>query len=155
MSIMKLSENLSLAEVTKSATAIKHGIANEPTPEHLQNLKDIAENVFQPIRDHFSMPIAVSSGYRSNALNELIGGSKRSQHSKGQALDLDADVYGGVTNREIFIYIKENLDYDQLIYEFGTDEEPAWVHVSYKSQGNRREVLKAYKDNGMTKYMRI
>ena len=152
---MMLSKNLSLVEAMKSATAIKHGIANEPTPEHLQNLKDIAENVFQPIRDHFSMPIAVSSGYRSNALNELIGGSKRSQHSKGQALDLDADVYGGVTNREIFIYIKENLDYDQLIYEFGTDEEPAWVHVSYKSQGNRREVLKAYKDNGMTKYMRI
>ena len=152
---MILSKNLSLVEVTKSATAIKHGIANEPTPEHLQSLKDIAENVFQPIRDHFSMPIAVSSGYRSNALNELIGGSKRSQHSKGQALDLDADVYGGVTNREIFIYIKENLDYDQLIYEFGTDEEPAWVHVSYKSQGNRREVLKAYKDNGMTKYMHI
>jgi len=150
-----LSKNLSLVEATKSATAIKHGIANEPTPEHLQNLKDIAENVFQPIRDHFSMPIAVSSGYRSNALNELIGGSKRSQHSKGQALDLDADVYGGVTNREIFIYIKENLDYDQLIYEFGTDEEPAWVHVSYKGRGNRREVLKAYKDNGMTKYMRI
>jgi len=152
---MMLSKNLSLVEATKSATAIKHGIANEPTPEHLQNLKDIAENVFQPIRDHFSMPIAVSSGYRSNALNELIGGSKRSQHSKGQALDLDADVYGGVTNREIFIYIKENLDYDQLIYEFGTDEEPAWVHVSYKGRGNRREVLKAYKDNGMTKYMRI
>jgi len=151
---MMLSKNLSLVEVMKSATAIKHGIANEPTPEHLQNLKDIAENVFQPIRDHFSMPIAVSSGYRSNALNELIGGSKRSQHCKGQAFDLDADVYGGVTNREIFEYIKNRLDFDQLIWEFGTDNEPAWVHVSYKSKGNRREVLKAIKVNGHTKYVR-
>jgi len=151
---MMLSKNLSLVEVMKSATAIKHGIANEPTPEHLQNLKDIAENVFQPIRDHFSMPIAVSSGYRSNALNELIGGSKRSQHCKGQAFDLDADVYGGVTNREIFEYIKNRLDFDQLIWEFGTDDEPAWVHVSYKSKGNRREVLKAIKVNGHTKYVR-
>lgn len=101
------------------------------------------------------MPVAVSSGYRSNALNDLIGGSKRSQHSKGEALDLDADVYGGITNRQIFEYIRESLDYDQLIYEFGTDEEPAWVHVSYKSEGNRREVLKAYKDNGQTKYKHI
>lgn len=152
---MMLSKNLSLVEATKSATAIKHGIANEPTPEHLQSLKDIAENVFQPIRDHFSMPIAVSSGYRSNALNELIGGSsKKSQHCKGQAFDLDADVYGGVTNREIFEYIKNRLDFDQLIWEFGTDDEPAWVHVSYKSKGNRREVLKAIKVNGHTKYVR-
>jgi hypothetical protein len=152
---MMLSKNLSLAEVTKSATAIKHGIVNEPTLEHLLSLKELATNVFQPIRDHFSMPVAVSSGYRSNALNDLIGGSKRSQHSKGEALDLDADVYGGITNRQIFEYIRESLDYDQLIYEFGTDEEPAWVHVSYKSEGNRREVLKAYKVNGQTKYKHI
>lgn len=149
---MMLSKNLSLAEVTKSATAIKHGIANEPTQEHLQNLKNVAENVFQPIREHFSMPVSVSSGYRSEALNNLIGGSKRSQHSKGEALDLDADVYGGITNRQIFEYIRESLDYDQLIWEFGNDNEPAWVHVSYKSENNRREVLKAYKDNGYTKY---
>ena len=152
---MMLSKNLSLAEVTKSATAIKHGIANEPTQEHLQNLKSVAENVFQPIREHFAMPVGVSSGYRSNALNDLIGGSKRSQHSKGEALDLDADIYGGITNSDIFEFIKNHLDYDQLIYEFGTDEEPAWVHVSYKSEGNRREVLKAYKANGQTKYKHI
>lgn len=152
---MMLSKNLSLVEATKSATAIKHGIANEPTLEHLQNLKNVAENVFQPIREHFAMPVGISSGYRSNALNDLIGGSKRSQHSKGEALDLDADIYGGITNRDIFEFIKNHLDYDQLIYEFGTDEEPAWVHVSYKSEGNRKEVLKAYKANGQTKYKHI
>ena len=149
---MKLSPNLSLAEVTKSATAIKRGIANAPTQEHLQNLKRVAEHVFQPIREHFGKPLAVSSGYRSAQLNELIGGSKRSQHSKGEALDLDADVYGGLTNAAVFNYIKDHLTFDQLIWEFGTDEEPAWVHVSYKAEGNRGEVLVAYKDNNKTRY---
>jgi hypothetical protein len=138
--------NLSLAEVTKSATAIKHGIANEPTQEHLQNLKLVAENVFQPIREHFGKPLAVSSGYRSKALNDLIGGSKSSQHSKGQALDLDADVFGGFTNADVFFFIKENLEFDQMIWEFGTNENPDWVHVSYKKAENRSEILIAYKD---------
>jgi D-alanyl-D-alanine dipeptidase len=86
------------------------------------------------------------------ALNDLIGGSSRSQHSKGEAVDIDADIFGGVTNKEIFYFIKEHLDFDQLIWEFGNDNEPAWVHVSYKSENNRREVLRAYKDNGYTKY---
>jgi len=149
---MKLSPNLSLAEVTKSATAIKRGIANAPTQEHLQNLKRVATHVFQPIREHFGKPLAVSSGYRSAQLNELIGGSKRSQHSKGEALDLDADVYGGLTNAAVFNYIKDHLTFDQLIWEFGTDDEPAWVHVSYKAEGNRGEVLVAYKDNNKTRY---
>jgi len=149
---MKLSPNLSLAEVTKSATAIKRGIANAPTQEHLQNLKRVAVHVFQPIREHFGKPLAVSSGYRSAELNELIGGSKKSQHSKGEALDLDADVYSGLTNAAVFNYIKDHLTFDQLIWEFGTDEEPAWVHVSYKAEGNRGEVLVAYKDNNKTRY---
>jgi len=152
---MKISKNLSLAEVTKSATAMRHGIANEPTQEHLQNLKLVAESVFQPIREHFGMPLGVSSGYRSEALNELIGGSKTSQHSKGEALDLDADIYGGITNAEVFRYIRFNLDFDQLIWEFGTDQEPAWVHCSYKAEGNRREVLRAYRHNGKTRYGKL
>jgi hypothetical protein len=143
---MMLSKNLSLVEATKSATAIKHGIANEPTQEHLQNLKLVAENVFQPIREHFGKPLAVSSGYRSKALNDLIGGSKSSQHSKGQALDLDADVFGGFTNADVFFFIKENLEFDQMIWEFGTNENPDWVHVSYKKAENRSEILIAYKD---------
>lgn len=152
---MELSRNLSLVEVTKSATAIKHGIANEPTIEHLLNLKELATNVFQPIREHFAVPVGISSGYRSEALNDLIGGSSRSQHSKGEALDIDADIYGGITNKQIFEFIKDRLDFDQLIWEFGTDEEPAWVHVSYKSSGNRREILKAVKVNGRTQYVRM
>ena len=148
---MKLSENLSLAEVTKSATAIKHGIANEPSEEHLTNLKAVAINIFQPCRDYFGKPLAVTSGYRSEALNDLIGGSKRSQHSKGEALDLDAQVYGGFTNAQLFNYIRENLDFDQLIWEFGNDQEPDWVHCSYTTE-NRGEVLVAYKENGKTRY---
>ena len=149
-----LSKNLSLVEVMKSATAIKHGIANEPSSEHLTNLKAVATNIFQPCRDYFGKPLAVTSGYRSPKLNELIGGSKRSQHSKGEALDLDAQVYGGFTNAELFHYIKDNLDFDQLIWEFGTDEEPDWIHCSYTTE-NRREVLKAYKHNGKTRYDKL
>ena len=151
---MMLSKNLSLVEVTKSATAIKHGIANEPSSQHLTNLKAVATNIFQPCRDYFGKPLAVTSGYRSPKLNELIGGSKRSQHSKGEALDLDAQVYGGFTNAELFHYIKDNLDFDQLIWEFGNDEEPDWVHCSYTTE-NRREVLKAYKHNGKTRYDKL
>ena len=151
---MKLSKNLSLVEVMKSATAIKHGIANEPSSQHLTNLKAVATNIFQPCRDYFGKPLAVTSGYRSPKLNELIGGSKRSQHSKGEALDLDAQVYGGFTNAELFHYIKDNLDFDQLIWEFGTDEEPDWIHCSYTTE-NRKEVLKAYKHNGKTRYDKL
>ena len=151
---MKLTENLSLAEVTKSVTALRHGIANTPKITHLINLKEVAKNIFQPCREHFGMPLAVTSGYRSEALNDLIGGSKRSQHSKGEALDLDAQVYGGFTNRELFMYIKDHLVFDQLIGEFPDNVgEFAWVHVSYKADGNGGEVLIAYKDdNNRTKY---
>jgi hypothetical protein len=149
---MKLSKNLTLDEATKSATAIKNGISNKPSSEHLSNLMAIAQNVFQPVRDHFGKPIAITSGYRSQALNDLIGGASGSQHSKGEALDLDADVFGGLENYQMFHYIKDNLDFDQLIWEFGDDENPAWVHVSYKATGNRGEVLICAKQNGKTIY---
>ena len=153
---MKLSNNLSVKEVMKSNTAKRFGIDNRPTIEHLQNLKAIALNIFQPARNHFKKPIFVSSGYRSEDLNEKIGGSKTSQHSKGQALDLDAHTFGGLTNKELFDFISEHLEFDQIIWEFGTDEEPDWVHVSYVSSGiNRGESLKAYKANGVTKYKHI
>ena len=148
---MKLTTNLSLAEVTKSATALRRGIANEPTIAHLEALKAVANNIFQPCRDYFGKPLAVTSGYRSEALNDLIGGSKKSQHSKGEALDLDAQVYGGFTNAQLFNYIRENLDFDQLIWEFGNEQEPDWVHCSYTTE-NRGEVLIAYRDNGKTRY---
>ena len=151
---MKLSKNLSLAEVTKSATAKRRGIANEPTIDHLESLKAVAENIFQPIREEFMCPIFISSGYRSEALNEAIGGSKTSQHSKGEALDLDADVYGVITNADIFNFVLDRLDFDQLIWGFGTDENPDWVHVSFKKEGrNRMQVLKAVRVNGKTKYL--
>ena len=153
---MKLSNNLSVAEVTKSNTAKRCGISNEPTIEHLENLKAIALNIFQPARNYFKKPIFVSSGYRSEALNEKIGGSKKSQHSKGQALDLDAHIFGGLTNQQLFKFISDHTDFDQLIWEFGTDEEPDWVHVSYTSDRiNRGEKLKAYKANNVTKYKHI
>ena len=153
---MKLTENLSLAEVTKSATAIRMGIANTPSATHLIALKEVSKNIFQPCREHFGKPLAVTSGYRSEALNEAIGGSsKTSQHSKGEALDLDADVFGGFSNAELFNYIKDHLDFDQLIWEFGNNNNPAWVHCSYKTQGNRNEVLIAIKTNNQTTYRKL
>ena len=151
---MKLSKNLSLAEVTKSVTAKRLGIDNTPDEWITENLRQVAINIFQPIRDHFGSPIYVSSGYRSADLNRAIGGSKRSQHVEGRALDLDADVYGGCTNAQIFEYIKENLEFDQLIWEFGDESNPDWVHVSYVYDGpNRKRCLKACRDDqGKTYY---
>jgi zinc D-Ala-D-Ala carboxypeptidase len=144
---MRLSKNLTLREAIKSNTETRLGIDNTPEEWEIHNLRAVAENVFQPVRDHFGVPIAVSSGYRSKKLNKAIGGSKYSQHVIGEALDLDADVYGKVTNAEIFNYIKNNLEWDQMIWEFGDDEEPNWVHVSYKESGrNRKQIKRAYRD---------
>ena len=139
---MKLSYNLSLGEVTKSNTAIKNNIPNQPTKQHLQNLIVLAKNVFQPIREHFDKPIYISSGYRSKELNKLIGGASRSQHSKGEAIDIDNDYRSSVSNKEIFDYIKDNLEFDQLIFEAGTEIDPSWVHVSYRKGMNRNKVLR-------------
>jgi zinc D-Ala-D-Ala carboxypeptidase len=153
---MKLSDNLSLAEAIKSNTAIKYGIDNSPTEEHLENLKAIAQDVFQRVREHFGKAIYVSSGYRSESLNKCIGGSSTSQHCKGEALDLDAQVYGGLTNAQLFSYIEEWITFDQLIWEFGSNTEPDWVHVSYKKDGNNRgQKLMAYKKGGKTLYKEI
>lgn len=151
---MKLSRNLTLKEATKSITAKRLGLENEPEAWEVKNLIVIAEEVFQKVRDHFDVPIAVTSGYRSKKLNEAIGGSKYSQHVKGMALDLDADVYGGVTNADIFFYIKECLDFDQLIWEYGTDSEPDWIHVSYiRANENRKRCLRAVREDGVTTYI--
>lgn len=149
---MQLSRNLNLREVTKSNTAIKYGIDNNPSEIHLRSLKEIAVKVFQPIRDHFGLPIHVSSGYRSPELNSRIGGSRASSHCLGEALDLDADLTKGLTNRELFDYIRKNLDFDQLIYEFGNEFEPDWVHVSYDRSGNRNQILVAYRTDQGTRY---
>ena len=152
---MRLTSNLSLHEMVKSNTATRLGIDNNPCDEHLGNLILWAEHIFQPIRDQFQEPIYISSGYRSPELNEAIGGSVNSQHSKGQAGDIDMDnKRTSLTNRDIFDFILDHLDFDQLILEFpDEDENPAWVHVSYVSRlHNRGEVLVACKDNGRTKY---
>jgi zinc D-Ala-D-Ala carboxypeptidase len=151
---MKLSKNLSLAEVVRSESAKRNGVDNTPTPEHLENLKKLANNIFQPIRDHFKKPIIISSGYRSEKLNRLVPGTSiTSQHSQGEALDIDMDGTK-ITNKQVFDFIKDNLVFDQLIWEFGTDDNPAWVHVSYESTGKqRKQVLKAVKKNNTTKYI--
>jgi len=149
---MKLSNNLTLKEAIKSITAIKRGVDNSPNAEEIEKLKVTAEKVFQPVRDHFNIPIGVNSMFRSKALNKAIGGASGSQHMKGEAIDIDADRYGGkievsgemvnFTNKMIFDFIKDNLDFDQLIWEYGTSDEPDWVHVSYNPVGNRKRVLK-------------
>ena len=148
---MKLSKNLSLGEFTHSQTAKRRGIDNTPTAKHLEAAKALAENVFQPIREHFGVPIFVSSGYRSDALNEAIGGSKTSQHSKGEAIDIDMDHRRGPENEEVFFFIKDNVDFDQMIWEFGTDTRPDWVHVSYNSDGDQRGQILAAKRNSKGK----
>ena len=145
---MQLSKNLTLAECTKSTTASRLGIENKPDDWEIENLKAIAECVFQPLRDAFGCPIYVSSGYRSKELNRAIGGSIRSQHIQGRALDLDADVFGRCTNSQIFNWIRENLEFDQMVWEFGDSDNPDWVHVSYVRDGvNRGRCLKACRDD--------
>ena len=143
----KLSEHLTYSEATVSQQAKRFGIKNEPNPSQLMNMVTLAKNVFEPVRTHFNVPIYVSSMFRSKLLNEKINGSETSQHcaNNGAAMDLDADVFGKIQNVDIFLYIKDNVDFDQLIWEFGDGNTPDWVHVSYVSkEKNRKEVLVSY-----------
>jgi zinc D-Ala-D-Ala carboxypeptidase len=151
---MQVSKHLSLAEVSRSETAKRKGISNTPSGEHLENFKKLAENIFEPIREHFGVPIHISSGYRSKELNSAIGGSATSQHCSGEAIDIDMDgSASGVTNAQVFNFIKDNLQFDQLIWEFGSNSNPDWVHVSYETTGKqRKQILKAVKSNGKTAY---
>lgn len=155
---MKLSENLTLKEATYSATAIKHGINNEPNIGQLEALRGIARQVFQPCRNFIGGPLKVTSGYRSPELNKRIGGSLSSDHCitdhKTAALDLDCDLYGGKTNAELFHYIKDKLTFKQLIWEFGDDNNPAWVHVAYSlnEHFNKREILVAKRKGARVVY---
>lgn len=151
---MKLSEHLDLSEIIRSESAKRNGISNMPIEAHIANLKLLAENIFQPIRNNFRCPIHISSGYRSVELNRAVKGSATSQHCTGEAIDIDMDGSpNGVTNKMVFNYIKDNLEFDQLIWEFGTNENPDWVHVSYESTGKqRKQVLKAIRIKGSTQY---
>jgi zinc D-Ala-D-Ala carboxypeptidase len=153
---MKISEHLDLSELIRSESAKRNGISNMPTEEHIANFKVLAEKVFEPIRNNFRCPIHISSGYRSKDLNIFIGGSLSSQHCKGEAIDIDMDGSpNGVTNKMVYDYIKDNLQFDQLIWEFGNDSNPDWVHVSYNKNKNRGQKLKATKSNGKTIYTNI
>ena len=151
---MRLSKNFSLGEFTKSNTASRLGLSNIPNKDHVGNLKTLTNFVLQPLREGFNFPINISSGYRGELLNTAIGGSKTSDHCFGKAADLDNDQYRKGQNADIFFFIKENLSFDQLIWEFGDEESPSWVHVSYRSLNeNRGQILVAYKDdNNKTQY---
>ncbi len=150
-----ISKHISEKEAVKSITALRLGIDNTPDGDSLNNMKVLAEKVFEPLREWVGGPIKINSFYRSTALNEAIGGSGRSQHCQGRAVDLD-DVYGHKTNKEMFDWIKENLSFDQMIWEFGTSDNPDWVHVSYvNEEKNRNRILKAVRDDGKTKYIDI
>ena len=147
-----ISKHISYKEGVYSRTALRLGIENEPNEEQLKNMKLLAEKVFEPLRIEAGGPIKVNSFFRSPELNKAIGGSTTSQHCKGQAIDLD-DTFGHMSNAEMYYFIKSELDFDQMIWEFGDNKNPNWVHVSYVSpEKNRNRCLKAYKENGKTKY---
>jgi hypothetical protein len=148
---MNLSKSFTLNELTKSQEATRLGIDNTPNEEHILNLKLLCENVLQPIRDFYGMPLSVSSGYRSAALCEAIGSSSKSQHTKGQAADFEIF---GVVNKDLADFVVKNLNYDQCILEFWNENEPnsGWVHCSFNALGNRKQFLKAEKLNGRVVY---
>jgi hypothetical protein len=142
-----ISPHITYLEATRTST----GLPNEPNAEQVESMVLAANRVFEPVRRFINAPIIVSSFFRSPKVNAAVGGSATSQHVKGEAIDIKRTGQ----NSKIFEYIKNNLTFDQLIWEFGTDTEPAWVHVSYKRNGNRMQVLKALKVNGKTKYIRL
>ena len=148
---MKLTQNFSLSELTRSQTAIRKGIQNQPNDEQLANLKALCENVLQPIRDHFGKPVRISSGLRVPELNAAIGGSTTSDHTRGCAADIEIP---GVDNKELSEWIVENLEFRQTILEFYTGEpDSGWVHVSYDYNDNKQQVLTATKQGGKTVYL--
>jgi zinc D-Ala-D-Ala carboxypeptidase len=150
-----ISKHISYKEGVYSTTATRLGINNTPGDDQLHFMEIIAEEVFEPLRSWVGGPIKINSFYRCPELNKAIGGSATSQHCKGQAMDID-DTFGRATNAEMFNFIKENLDFDQMIWEFGNDDNPDWVHISYVSEDkNRNRCLKAYRENGKTKYIVI
>ena len=150
-----ISKHISYIEGVRSNTATRRGIDNTPNAEQLDNMELVAEEVFEPLRAYVGGPIKINSFFRCPELNKAIGGSSKSQHCKGQAIDID-DTFGRMTNAEMYHWIKDYLDFDQMIWEFGDDDNPDWVHVSYVSpEKNRNRCLKAYRENGKTKYMVI
>ena len=148
--MVRLSQNFTIQEYIKSQTALRQGIDNTPTEEHMGNATALFRNVVQKVRDQFGVTV-INSGYRGEALNKAVGGSSKSQHCKGEAVDIECP---GTPNYDVAKWIEDNLDFDQLILEFYTPGIPdsGWVHVSYKSEGNRKSILTAMKENGKTVY---
>ena len=147
-----ISKHISEKEGSYSITALRLGLDNTPRDQEKENMRLIAEKIIEPLRSYVGGPIKINSFYRGPELNKAIGGSTKSQHCEGRAIDID-DTYGYKTNAEMYNWIKDNLNFDQMIWEFGSDKNPAWVHVSYVSEDkNRNRCLKAYKENGKTKY---
>ena len=146
---MRLSKNFVLSELTRSGTAKRLGIQNEPSKKDLRNLEILVTEVLQPLRSGIGA-IRVTSGYRSPQLSKAVGSSSKSQHCKGQAADIQFWQNGEMNNKVIYDYIIDNaIDFDQMINEFDF----SWIHISFKGKGNRRQVLEAYKDeNNKTKY---
>ncbi len=145
---MKLTNNFSLQELLKSQTALRKGIDNKPAdPSVITNLQVLCEKVLQPVRDHFGKPVVINSGYRSPKLNKAIGGSNKSQHTKGEAADIEIP---GLSNKELAEYIEDNLPFDQLILEFynGVDPNSGWVHVSYVNDSDNRKQTLTINKNG-------
>ena len=152
---MSISKHISYKEGVYSRTATRRGIKNNPNAEQMKNMVAIAEEIFEPLRAYVGGPIKINSFFRSPELNKAIGGSSKSQHCYGQAIDLD-DTFGRCTNAEMFEFIKENLDFDQMIWEFGNNKNPDWVHVSYVSpEENRNRCLRAIRDGKKIKYKTI
>ena len=147
-----ISEHISYKESVYSITATRRGINNIPDDEQLTNMELVAEEVFEPLREWVGGPIKINSFFRCPKLNKAIGGSSKSQHCYGQAIDID-DTFHKASNADMYNYIKDHLEFDQLIWEFGDNKNPDWVHVSYVSpEENRNRCLKAYRDKGKTKY---
>lgn len=148
----KISQHISFQEATRSNTALRLNLKNEPNAYQLTNMVGVAQNIFEPLREYVGGAIKINSFFRSEKLNSAIGGSSKSQHCDGRAIDID-DTFGHATNAQMFQYIKDNLSFDQLIWEFGNSTNPAWIHVSYVSEDqNRGRCLKAEKINGKTSY---
>lgn len=145
---MIISQHISYSEATRTDTGLK----NDPNTEQLSNMRRTAAKIFEPLRLYFDVPIYVSSFFRSVDVNKAIGGAVKSQHVKGEAMDLDAHVYGKITNKQIFDFIRQYLPFDQLIWEAGDDNEPGWIHVSHSAKKQRGQILKM-KDGKYTEYV--
>jgi hypothetical protein len=149
---MNLTKNFTLAEMTKSETALRHGLENNPGEQELAAMKLLAEKVLQPVRDHYDKGVKVNSAYRHPDVNAKVGGSRNSDHTRGQAADIEIP---GVANAELAEWIRDNLEFRQLILEFYTPGIPdsGWVHVSYVAEDNKKEVLTATRKDGKTVYL--